>query len=466
MLMDLFGLFKRNAKKIEEKEKLKKLLREKYGYFQRVLNYNNYVLTYMADLEEKFSGEYLFDMAYIKTTVNSISEGVHEIIKNLNALANNKYLKLEEIYQEIKKKIEKILTSKLEIPATDLTIPIEFLNKNSVNIAGGKIAHLAELKNVLDIPTPEGFVVTSYAFIKFLENTGLKDKIAELLETIDINKIAQLNEASKKIQELIINSEVPEELQNSIKSAYKELCKKTNKKCMVSVRSSAIYEDSDFSFAGQYSSYLNIPEEMIIYYYKKVIASLFNPRAIFYYKTKGFSEAEMVMAVGILSMINAKAGGVIYSKNPNNSQSDNIIINAVRGLGKLVVNGSVTAETYVIRRNPEISILEKIPGSQNRMLLCKEDGGIEEVFLQGKPLSFSLTDEEIISLAKMALKIEKYYGCPQDIEWAIDENRKIFILQARPLRIIKKSPSQEFFYLQELRVIISFLMEVSLYVKV
>jgi len=435
-MVDFFGLFKSKNKKTEEKEKLKQLLKEKYLYFQRVLNENNRALSIMADLVEKLSGEYLFDMNYVQTNVRDVSEAVSEIIKNINALSDGKYSQLEEVYNQIREKIEKILISKIEIPETDFTIPIESLDKDSVLIAGGKIAHLAELKNILGIPTPEGFAVTSYAFIKFIEKTQLKEQISQILQSIDINKIESLNEGSRKIQELIVNSEVPEEIANSIKSAYENLCKKLNKKCMVSVRSSAIHEDSDFSFAGQYSSFLNVPEELILHNYKKVIASLFNTRAIFYYKTKGFAETEMVMAVGVLSMVNARAGGVMYSRNPNNPESENIIINAVKGLGKLVVDGTVTAETYVVNRKGEI--IEKLPGKQNKMIICGEKGDMEEIPLPDNIARISLTDEEVLKLSNLAIKIEQYYESPQDIEWAIDEEGNIFILQARKLKILEK----------------------------
>lgn len=436
-MIDLFRFFKSRAK-TEEKEKLKELLKEKYSYFQKVLNSNNHVLSLMADLEEKLSGEYLFDMHYIKTSVQSISEGVEDIIKNLNALSDGKYKVLEQVQKEIYENIEKTLTSKIDIPVTDFVIPIEKLSKDSLTIAGGKIAHLAELKNNLNLPTPDGFVITSYAFIKFLENTQLKGKISEIINSIDINKIEEIERGSREIQELIINSQLPEEIENSIRTAYKELSEKTGKKCMVSVRSSAIHEDSDYSFAGQYSTYLNVPENLISHYYKKVVASLFNRRAIFYYKTKGFLETEMVMAVGVLRMVNARAGGVMYSKNPNNPDSNNIIINAVKGLGKLIVDGAVNAETYVISRKPELKLIEKIPSKQNIMLICKEEGDIEEITLPNGSDEFSLEEQEALALSKIAIQIENYYESPQDIEWVIDEDGSIFILQARPLRILEK----------------------------
>lgn len=437
-MRDLFGLFKSKAKETEGKEKLKELLKEKYYYFQKVLNSNNLVLSLMADLEEKLSGEYLFDMNYIKTGVKAIKEGVEDIVKNLNALSDGKYKILDQIQREIYEKIEQTLSSKIEIPISDFVIPLEKINRDSQLIAGGKFSHLAELKNTLNLPTPDGFIITSYAFVKFLENANLKEKISEIINEINISNINEIEEGSKKIQELIINSQLPEEIENAIKLAYTELTKREGRKCNVSVRSSAIHEDSDFSFAGQYSSYLNVPENLIIHYYKKVVASLFNKRAIFYYKTKGFSEQEMVMAVGVLRMVNARAGGVMYSKNPNNPDSNNIIINSVKGLGKLIVDGAVNAETYVVSRNPELHLIERIPGKQNKMLLCKEGGDVEEISLPNISDSLSLSEKEVLSLSKMAIQIESYYESPQDIEWAIDEEGNIFLLQSRSLRVLDK----------------------------
>jgi len=206
---------------------------------------------------------------------------------------------------------------------------------------------------------------------------------------------------------------------------------------MVSVRSSAIREDSEFSFAGQYATFLNVPGDLIIQKYKEVVASLFTPRAIFYYKTKGFSEGEMVMAVGVLNMVDAVAGGVMYSRDPNDPATDHILINAVHGLGVTVVDGTVTPDTYTVSRHPEGTIIDRKISGQEKMLINAEAGELEEVPVpddrKGKQC---LTDEQIRILAKYALALEHYYGSPQDIEWAAGSDRKMYILQSRPLRIL------------------------------
>jgi len=431
--------------KNEKKMELKKLLEKKYSAFQKLLSNNNKVLSIMADLEEKVSGEYLFDMTYIRSNLDKILEGTLRTIEYLNELSDNKYLNLREKFETIQEQINQKLLSKIEIPITNFILSLEELYKyeNRISIAGGKIAHLAELK-AIGIPVPEGFVITSHAFIKFLEYNNLKEKIEEVIKDVNINDLENLTNCSITIKNLILNAELPEEIENSIKNYCKEIYNKLNYKCNFSVRSSAILEDTFLSFAGQYSSFLNVPEELIPEKYKEVVASLFNRRAIFYYKTKGLSENEMIMAAGILAMIDAKAGGVIYSKDPNNPENSNIIISAVKGLGKIVVDGSTNPENLIIERYPELNIFKKIPGKQEKMLICDDKRDIKEISLSEKEKDFSITDEEALTLARLALKIEEYYNEPQDIEWAIDKNGKIYILQARPLKLFEKERKEVF----------------------
>lgn len=418
---------------------LKQDLKTKYSYFQNLLSTNNYVLNIMADIEEKLSGEYLFDMHYIKTNAKLISYEVQRIINYLNLLSDNKYIELSNIHKKISDEIEKIITYKLDIPVSDLTIPIEKLSKESIGIAGGKIANLAEIRNNLKILTPDGFSITSYAFIKFLDYNNLNEKISEILSSLNFTNLDELEICSQNIRNLIINSKIPPELESSIKQSSEKLFKQMNNKCVVSVRSSAIREDSDFSFAGQYSTFLNVPCELILERYKDVVASLFNARAIFYYKTKGFSENEMVMSVGVLSMINAKAGGVMYTVDPNNPDSEHIIINAVKGLGKLVVDGKITPDSYIVSRYPNLNIINKIISNKDKILICDEVEGIKEISVpESDSKTQCLTDDEIISLSRLALIIENHYGQPQDIEWAIGDDNNIYILQTRPLKISEK----------------------------
>ncbi|MBI4844353.1 MAG: phosphoenolpyruvate synthase [Nitrospirae bacterium] len=407
---------------------------------------NNRVLELMADMEEKLSGEYLFDRQYITSNTRSISEGVLTIIQELNTLSGNKYKEFFGLHDEINKEIESILKQKPDIPVSDFTLPLESLSTGMSNIAGGKTAHLGEIKNLLNLLTPDGFAISAHAFKKFMEHNELADKINDKLSLLNINDMDEINKASGEIQEMITAAEVPHDLRDAINKEVESLKLKVknssqfpipSSRLMVSVRSSAVQEDGEFSFAGQYSTFLNVPSDFILQKYKEVVASLFTQRAIFYYKTKGFSEEEMVMAVGVLEMVNAKAGGVAYTRDPNDRANDAVIINAVRGIGKSVVDGTVNPDSYTVSKTTG-AILEKRIANQQVMLVCDPEGGIKEIevphTVKGRPC---LTDEEIRELYRYALILEEHYGIQQDIEWAIGMDGRLYILQSRPLRILK-----------------------------
>src|SRR4030066_798584 len=345
----------------------------------------------MADMEEKLSGEFLFDRHYITHKTTEIATGVKTIIDRLNDISDNKYAALHEIFPDIISKIEKFLTRGSEIPVSSYTIPFDEITKEMVDRLGGKNANLGEVRNRLRLPAPDGFAISAFAFKKFMEHNNLLEKINKTLSELQVDNLEVLNSKSRELQEQIIKVEVPQDIEREIQDAYAKLCDRYGKKVMVSVRSSALQEDGIFSFAGQYSTFLNVPPDLILQKYKEVIASLFTPRAIFYYKTKGLHEHEMVMSVGVLVMIDAKAAGVIYSRDPNNPEADTLIISAARGLGKSVVDGVVTPETYTVSRNNpplppfskggmgEFEIISKNIPEQKSMYICRPDGEIEEV---------------------------------------------------------------------------------------
>ncbi len=423
-------------------DEMKATLRSKYQAFQDLLMTNNQVLELMADMEEKFSGDYLFDMSYIKTNVRLIGYEVLKIIENLNALSRDRYKQFYVIHADISQELEKILEYKMEVPVSDLAIPLESLGAGTVGIAGGKIAHLGEIKSDLNLPAPDGFVVSAYAFIKFMDQNNLIEQISGKLSSLSVDNLDELNKISNEISEMIVQSEMPPDLEEAIRRAYAKLSKKIGVNPNVSVRSSAIREDSEFSFAGQYATFLNVPADLIVQRYKEVIASLFTPRAIFYSKTKGFSEGEMVMAVGVLNMVNALAGGVMYSRDPNDPQADHVLINAVHGLGVWVVDGTVTPDIYTVSRHPAEAILERRISNQEKMLVCSHDGELKaEEVPEGRKGKQCITDEQIRELSRYALALEKHYDSAQDIEWAIGTDGKIYILQSRPLRMAVSEPA-------------------------
>jgi len=432
-------IFYKNKKKSENlRENNKELLKRRYQSFQELLTNNNTVLELMADMEEKLSGEFLFDRHYITHKTTEIAAGVKTIIDRLNDISDNKYAALHETFPDIISKIEKFLTRGSEIPVSSYTIPFDEITKEMIDRLGGKNANLGEVRNRLRLPAPDGFAISAFAFKKFMEHNHLLEKINKTLSELQVDNLEVLNSKSRELQEQIIKVEIPQDIEREIQDAYAKLCDRYGKKVMVSMRSSALQEDGTFSFAGQYSTFLNVPPDLILQKYKEVIASLFTPRAIFYYKTKGLHEYEVVMSVGVLAMVDAKAAGVMYTRDPNNPEEDTLIISAARGLGKSVVDGVVTPETYTVAKNNLETIKKSMP-EQKSMFVCKPEGELQEVSLseemQENP---SLGCEQIKTLAEYAIAIENHYKAPQDIEWAIDKDGTPYILQTRPLLILKE----------------------------
>ncbi len=437
-LQKFLGKRKETTDREQKNEDNKDLFKKKYQFFRELLLNDNIVLELMADMEVRLSGEFFFDRHYINQKISQIAEGVKIIIDRLNEISNNKYAALRESFLNIISDIEKFLTRGRDIPVSSYIISFDEITKEFTDKLGGKIANLGEVRNCLGIPTPDGFAISAFAFKRFMEHNEILEKINKTLSVLQIDDFEVLDSKSREIQEQIIRAEIPQDLERGILDAYSRLCDKYGKKVKVSVRSSAFQEDGEFGFAGLYTTCLNVPHDLILHRYNDVIASLFTPGAIFCCKTKGLNECEMVMSVGVLAMVDAKAAGVMYSRDPNRPEENTLIISAARGLGKSVVEGVVTPETYVLSRD-HLEIIERTIPEQESMLVCRPDGEVEEIPLpdemKGRP---SLSDEEIKTLAEYALAIENHYKSPQDIEWALDKNDRPFILQTRPLMILNK----------------------------
>jgi pyruvate,water dikinase len=301
-----------------------------------------------------------------------------------------------------------------------------------IELAGGKGANLGELVS-FDIRVPPGFVITSKAYSYFIAYNNLESKIKSILEEKDSAT------ASKEIKKLIISSQVPPDLENAILSSYDELAKKVGKEILVAVRSSATAEDiENASFAGQQDTYLNVSRSELIQKVKEVWASLFNERAIEYRKTKGIDSTKVEMAVVVQKMVNSRSAGVIFTLHPATGDSRYIVIESSWGLGEAVVGGKVTPDEIVIEKSTLRIVEKRVSHKILKYVYNSQKNANEEVDLSNSPEAdkISISDEEAIELAKLALKIEEHYKRPMDIEWAIDADLKfpdnVFIVQARP----------------------------------
>jgi pyruvate,water dikinase len=436
-VLDFFR--KRTQKKELSEKDQKEQFAQYYQAFRDLLGSNHHVLATMADMQEKSSGVYVFDQAYIRGSCRTILEGIEKIIGRLNILSNNRYSNLVVPYQACMSRIQEIIDPKMEIPSTGYTLNLKNLTKNDSASAGGKIANLGEVSNILGVRVPPGFVITTYAYKTFMTLNGIEHFVRQQLQDLDIRDYTALREATDEIQKKILTAPIPAELEQEVMDAYESLRRETGQDDLkVALRSSAAFEDVRASFAGQYKSSLNVPANALFEEYKSIVSSQFSPRGVFYYKAREFSVDQMAMAVGVLAMVDAVAAGVAYTRDPENPDQPQVLINAVCGLGPYAVDGSVSADLCTVTTEGRDAAAIRYLQCHRQKTMLKGDpkGGIREEPVPVERMEkHCLSDDLLFRLSKDVTRIEDHFGEPQDIEWAVDQDERIFYLQSRPLRM-------------------------------
>jgi pyruvate,water dikinase len=420
------------------------VFRFKYGLFKELLTSNTQLLDIITDMEEKLQGHQLFGMSYVRSNATRAVFHAFRMVKSLDVLSGHRYPMLYPVLEDLHQKIKAELEQKKEISAPALVLPYSEITKEMTDWVGGKNAHLGEVQNRLHLPIPLGFAITTAAYEAFLAHNDLVEEINKRKLAIDNNDLETIREASTEIQEMINQAQIPPALEEAILSAYArlaEVLEHGEALPRVSLRSSAIGEDSELSFAGQYLTALNVTSDNLLATYKAILASLYTPRAISYRLVKGIRDEDIAMSVACLQMIDSRASGVMYSRHPVLIMEDNIIINAVWGLGPYVVEGILTPDSYTVAKDKDLNLLEAKITPKPVQLVNSPEGGVEEIPVakdcqdQG-----CLTPEQVKTLATYALKLEEHYGIPQDIEWALDGADRLYVLQARPLQL--RSPEE------------------------
>ncbi|MBT4265323.1 MAG: pyruvate, water dikinase [Deltaproteobacteria bacterium] len=394
----------------------------------------------MAALEKAIQGTQPFGMPFIKAKSTAACVDVFRMIRSLDQLTPGKYNGLEDRFQLIEKNISDILSPKTVLDDTRLIIPFASINQDLIGLIGSKIAKLGEAKNKIGIKVPDGFGITSTAFQKFIAHNNLQVEIDRRFQSADFNDLEMLDKISSEIRELVFEAEIPGALVMAIEEAYQQLEKKSSQAFSLALRSSALGEDlARTSFAGQYHSELNVNRKNILQAYKQVIAGKYSLPAVTYRYNCGIKDEDAHMCVGCMLMVDAVAGGVMYSQNPVDTGDDRIIINSAWGLPKSVVDGNVASDQFLVPRDGSVNgIQQKIKEKQLEYACSSEQG------VSSKPLADeiknlpSLNQEQVSTLAKMAVRLEAYFESPQDIEWAIARDQTTYCLQCRPLRLIVK----------------------------
>jgi pyruvate,water dikinase len=436
----LSRLLRRREENGEDQEvlDLRAAFASRYHNFKLLLTANNKALEIMSELEKALEGSQPFGMNFVRSRATAVTVTVFRIIKHLDELAPGKYTELFTRFRHIEAAIQDALTMSLPAVEGPLVAPLKDVDRTMTDQVGGKMANIGELKNRAFIPTPDGFVITARAYHEFMAHNELQDEIDRRIQSVGLDSMEDLYKLSADVQQLIVNAALPGELESAIWSAYAELEKSTHPGVRVSMRSSAVGEDtSRTSFAGQFRSELNVSKENLIQAYKTIIASKYSLPAITYRLNKGIPDEAVPMCVGCMVMVDPASAGVTYSRNPLDFRERNVFIHAVWGLAKAVVDGTVDADLFVVSRNKHLKIARKTIGKKAIEYKCFLEEGVCRTEISGpKSSEQSITDRQALELADIAIRLEDYYGTPQDIEWAIDQDGTLYVLQCRPLQQI------------------------------
>ncbi|MGE4296618.1 MAG: PEP/pyruvate-binding domain-containing protein [Desulfovibrionaceae bacterium] len=391
------------------------LLRTRYNAFKELLEHDEACLELIAELEEIHYGHDPVDWARVEWLCGHLADRARLLMARLADLNPGRHMGLSEY---LEKRIF-YMRMGVSLPAPDVSPPHVIPLREAAgeaDMAGGKAANLALAAARARVTAPPGFVATAAAFHYFIEHNELREIITDKLRNAVLSKPEELALQCGAIRDLILAAEVPPSLAHDLDEAATAL----GHDVFFAVRSSAVAEDGESSFAGQYATELHVTPASLGRAYKRVLASKYSPKAVTYRILCGLSDLETPMAVLVMPMVASRVSGVIYTHDPKLSEAGDpsLGVYAVAGLGSALVDGQATPQVYSLPR-PDAPA----PGGQAMRP--------ERVDTRGPAL---LDHNQVLALAGLGMELEGLFGAPQDVEWALDETGRLILLQTRPQR--------------------------------
>ena len=416
-----------------------------FSQFREVLRANNQALEIIADMGEKLSGEYLFDLRYVEATVEEMIAAMHRAITAINILTQDQCAALHEIFPPMEARVRAILTKRDDRDGPPLLWLTEVEDRHWP-LVGGKAAHLSELLHNPKVRVPEGFVITSRLFHDLLDLNGIRpefDLFEQALAASEVNE-DELETLRRALQEKVLHAEPPSGFLDTLTESLARLAASGEPPFFLAVRSSAQEEDMDFSFAGQFHSELQVPPQAEAVYraYLQVAGSLFGAKAIRYRRQVFPEGSPMSIAACCQRMIPARASGIIYSVDPMAPASQSMVAVGALGQGQAVVEGEVPTDFFRISKTEPLQVVERVIAEKHEALLPTggADGGLAmQAVPNGQAGAPCLDEQAILELAAIAMHLETFFKRPQDIEWTVDQHGALFILQSRPLLITESA---------------------------
>jgi len=418
----------------QDAEAAHSLFQTRYHALRLLLAANTKALELMATMEGAANGADLYGMAFVRSHCTALGVSVFQMVRHLDTLAPEKYAQLFDRLHDIQQQIDEVLATDRQPSQAPLVVPLDEVDCQSVDFVGAKMANLGEVATVVGMAVPDGFVISSSAFELLIADNELQTEIDRVMLAQKPERFDELFALSSRLQQLIMSAEIPQELAAAIDAACVHLVEATGASTFA-LRSSALGEDSvGASFAGQYQSLLNVRREHLLESYLEVVASKYTPQAMVYRYRRGLRDDDVAMSVGCLQMVNARSGGVAYTGNPGDDSDCNVYISSAWGLGKAIVDGRFASDLFVVAREAPRRVIDRTVGIKITQFVIDPVEGVQrgEVPIENREEP-SLSDDEALTIADHALRLEEHFGTPVDVEWATTNTGEVVILQCRPL---------------------------------
>jgi pyruvate,water dikinase len=427
---------RRRTRSLDEVERM----HAKYRLFRTLLAVNNEVLENLTELEEESSWT-SFRHPRVRMGIRAMFDGTADMVGILNELTSNRYFDLTNVVKTLRADVFRFLERASEREQSPLTIPLRQIRSETASQVGDKALHLARVECDLGLLVPDSFVVTVAAYREFMEAGQLAGQLRTVLAPARLDAPDDFRRRCEVAQELVRETPVPPAISDAIQRAWSQAGIPPGEG--LAVRSSAVGEGSTLSFAGQFESLLNVPPEGLVDAWRRVVASRYSPRAVFYRRAAGLADVDTPMAVLVQRMVPARAAGVLFTRRPDEPKGQAVLVSAAPGLGPDVSTGIASADAFVISRAPPHRVVERRIAAKHERLVRAGPGGLAPVPVDpDERLRPSIDDAEATALAQAALAVERYFGAPQDVEWVIAEDGRVVLLQARTLRTAGPTPAE------------------------
>ena len=424
------------------REQVMKAFKRRYVSFKDLLQSNTDLANILASIDNALRGNVLFGISEVRAEATKAVFHTMRMVSCLNAISGNAYASLEPVVEAINKRITAELDERPPLEVHEYSLPLAAVTAEHAEAVGGKSANLGELRNVAGLPVPRGFAITTLAYAAFLAHSGLTEELRKILRNADTTQPQSIVETAEAVEKLLLNAPLPQELEENLlaqwDAAFGGAHASDGSPVLTALRSSAVAEDGHHSFAGQYLTVLGVRRENLCQAFRQVAASLFSPRAITYRLHHGYIFEEIAMAMCCLEMVDAQAAGVAFSRHPVDLRNEHVCVNGLWGLGELVVDGGATPDQWLVARDGtvvEARIAEKAQG----LRLCTDATGAAgtESFAVPEALRKApcVTAEQLRCIVTHTLALEAHYRHPQDVEWAVDRQGHVLLLQSRPMRM-------------------------------